>query len=150
MNIDKFNVYLNIVDNMYYSNDAKIVINDLVALQIDDIQVATLNRLIKNKPLRENIIYNVTNTKSCPHCGHENNSPVSGKYIICGYTLMGYDWMGCGRDWCFDCGKKLCKKWLDDMLHNKTNRVHDNKCCKYYAHRNNMSYTNSFCQCDKD
>lgn len=147
MNIDKFSVYLNIIDNLYYFNDSKLIINDLISLNIDSVQVATLNRLIKNKPMKDNIVYNKTNTKQCPHCGHDNQCS-SGNYVICGYTVSGYDWLGCGRDWCFVCGKKLCKKWLDNMLHNKTNRVHDNKCCKHYAYHNNMSYIESFCQCN--
>ena len=45
-------------------------------------------------------------------------------YAICGYneeTNEGYDWNGCGCDWCFKCGKILCKKWQANDLFILTN-----------------------------
>ena len=51
----------------------------------------------------------------CPHCMHVNIINERTTYSICGYNdiMIGYDWEGCGRDWCVTCGKKLCKKWLE-------------------------------------
>ena len=35
------------------------------------------------------------------------------EYVICGYinSNKGYDWNGCGKDWCAKCNKMLCKSW---------------------------------------
>lgn len=88
--------------------------------------------------------------KYCPHCDHKINAPKDTTYIICGYhdSNIGYDQKGCGKDFCFSCGKKLCKNWFQDDLHNELNRVHDDSCCVIKAIENDENYSN-YCQCSE-
>ena len=70
-------------------------------------------------------------------------------YIICGYSSnRGFDWKGCGNDWCFLCGKKLCKSWNVDRLYSKINRFHDDRCCKIHSLKTNSNYLTDYCQCN--
>jgi hypothetical protein len=75
--------------------------------------------------------------KKCPHCGHINENARESNYIVCGYGFDGFDWKGCGKDWCFRCEKKLCKKWDTDALYVMSNRKHNYYCCKSYCDKNN-------------
>ncbi len=118
-----------------------------------NIQKNCIDRIVKNKPTRK---YDVdeANTKqicreekNCPHCGHNNISYKDNIYYICGYTNKGYDLEGCGNDWCFSCGKRLCKNWINNDLFMISNRFHNNRCCKKYAEDNNLDYDNDFCHC---
>ena len=84
----------------------------------------------KNKKIKQNEII-----KNCPHClipyiGHDGLT-----HVICGYhnQHQGFDWKGCTKDWCFSCGKKLCKSWNENKLYLEINRFHDSECCKKYA-----------------
>lgn len=88
--------------------------------------------------------------KTCPHCQCPISMPESTKYIICGYAnqSIGYDWKGCGRDWCFQCEKMLCKKWETDSLNLQSNRYHDEECCSKHARTNGYQYPNDYCQCN--
>lgn len=87
-------------------------------------------------------------TKCCPHCNHKISAPKDTVYVICGYhdSNLGYDQKGCGKDFCFSCGKKLCKSWFENNLHNELNRYHDDTCCKMKAIDNDEEYSN-YCDC---
>ncbi len=95
---------------------------------------------------------NTTNNinKKCPHCSHVLNMPENTNYVICGYhnPNSGYDWNGCGKDWCFHCNKMLCKSWIPDLLNLKMNRVHDDECCSKHANENGFKYPDNYCQCN--
>lgn len=151
MNLDKFIVYANVLELVYYHNDAEKIIHD-IELNINDLsQINTFKKIIKNKPYKQLAeIDNVTIIKNCPHCNKKNFGFVNAPYIICGYNTKGYDWKGCGRDWCLKCGKKLCKSWNIDFLFNKLNRYHDSKCCKNYASKLEYKYPDDFCNCDTE
>lgn len=88
--------------------------------------------------------------KKCPHCSHVLNMPENTNYVICGYhnQNIGYDWNGCGKDWCFHCCKMLCKSWIPDLLNLKMNRVHDDECCSKHAIENGFKYPDNYCQCN--
>jgi hypothetical protein len=89
-------------------------------------------------------------TKRCPHCNIIRKIPVDTEYVICGYfDNKGYDWDGCGKDWCAKCDKLLCKSWDKDKLFVSFNRVHNAICCKEYAEKNLLDY-NNFCKCSSD
>jgi hypothetical protein len=90
--------------------------------------------------------------KKCPHCSHENSIKYDTNYIICGYNDLsyGYDWEGCGRDWCGQCGKRLCKKWSDNELFLEENRFHDSDCCFVNAKQIDLNYYLDFCQCNNN
>ena len=151
MNLDKFIVYANVLELVYYHNDAEKIIHD-IELNINDLsQINTFKKIIKNKPYKQLAeIDNVTIIKNGPHCNKKNFGFVNAPYIICGYNTKGYDWKGCGRDWCLKCGKKLCKSWNIDFLFNKLNRYHDSKCCKNYASKLEYKYPDDFCNCDTE
>lgn len=149
MEFERFLVYLNIISQITYKDDAEILIEDLNSIINDNVQINTLRRLIANKPQSNNNKKN-NYSKPCPHCnkiymGNDNTT-----YVVCGYTDKGYDWKGCGKDWCFMCGKKMCKSWNTDHLYNKLNRTHDGKCCKNYAVKSKSIYPNDFCQCSAE
>ena len=95
--------------------------------------------------------YNVNSfeTKKCPHCGYNITDKYNRAYIICGYNdeKKGYDWNGCGKDWCFRCEKILCKSWETHALHLEMNRSHNDECCSKHAKENNNKYPDDYCQC---
>lgn len=123
----------------------------------DTVYKNTLDRLsntkeykILQKPKKQKNIDHIQ--KKCPHkkCGHIASMPKDTQYIICGYTdpIHGYDWNGCGRDWCFECEKILCKSWEINKLHNTLNRNHNSECCKKHALLNSYKYPDNYCQCN--
>ena len=150
MELNRFLVYLGIIDKIKYNNDAHILMQDLQLIYDDNVQINTLNRIILKKPYSEPLDNKQYYLQAyCPHCGKKNTGTNSTEYIICGYTSKGYDWKGCGKDWCFKCGKKLCKSWNFNHLYNKLNRKHDNKCCKTYAAKMGDVYLEQYCQCNR-
>jgi hypothetical protein len=88
-------------------------------------------------------------TKNCPHCGNSCSGTIDTTYIICDYNdpINGFQWNGCGKDWCFYCEKKLCKQWGNDELYNEENRKHTKECCKKMAKKNEEDYEEQYCQC---
>jgi len=146
------------IDDIYMC-DSKTTAFDLISKisdkSNDDIYKKTLQRIANNKNYKK-----VENTKkidpiktlakSCPHCAHTISMPEKTNYIICGYqnSILGYDWSGCGRDWCFSCGKMLCKKWESDKLHLQMNRTHDDECCSKHAKDNGYVYPDDYCKCN--
>ena len=164
MEFEKFSLYFDIIDIIYYRNDALHIFDDIQKNITDVAQLNVLKRMINLKHLKKinnimesigknnyevnnNNSYSCSSSKKCPHCSKLLFKNDKNSYVICGYTSKGFDWKGCGRDWCFDCGKKLCKKWSLDMLFNRLNRYHDSKCCKYYAMKTDDSYQGNFCMC---
>lgn len=155
MELEKFKIYLDIIDIIYYRNDSQKIIDDIQYKFTDVAQLNTLQRIILKKPMRRNdyICQEYINQdlliKNCPHCQKEMYSNLNNKYVICGYSssTKGFDWKGCGKDWCFECGKKLCKKWEVNMLFNRLNRYHDSRCCKYFALKTSDNYLENFCMC---
>jgi len=110
----------------------------------DDAQFKTLLRLSKITK-EKNILLDLI-TKKCPHCGSLFNGTSDTKYVICGYNEGGYDWLGCKKDWCFKCGKKLCKSWDDDILYEERNRIHNKDCCLRFAIEHKIDVC-EMCQC---
>lgn len=86
--------------------------------------------------------------KSCPNCSFKYIGNGLTTYVICGLEdeKNGFNWDGCGKDWCFKCEKKLCKSWTNDKLFLSINRYHDANCCRMYAELNNEDY-NNYCKC---
>lgn len=148
INISEF---MDIISVMMESdeNDFICLYNETIQRITDIAQINTLNRIKKIKCITDtNKYYNYSKKKSkfCPHCGLKNYATTDTIYTVCGYSKKGFDWIGCGKDWCFSCGKKLCKSWDIDQLFNMQNRYHDNKCCKHFAHKVGESY-NNYCKC---
>jgi len=161
--------------NIYREDvDEKINIIFKTCNEQEQIQKKSLMRISKIKPIkpqkRDKIIEYVLNDnirnemkftliKSCPHCGEECIADKDTDYIICGFqnTHKGFDWSGCGKDWCYKCEKMLCKEWRRDQLFVESNRIHDTKCCLEYANLLNekykdiimlgKTYPDDYCQC---
>ena len=138
----------------YSHDDAMQFISKQTSKTTDDVYIKTLERIVSNRSYcrKENIIKEQINyvSKKCPHCSHILNMPELTQYIICGYhnSSQGYDWSGCGRDWCFQCEKKLCKRWEIDALCLQMNRYHDEECCIKHAQENGKHYSDEYCQCN--
>jgi hypothetical protein len=149
MNMQKFIIYLGAIDIIYYRENAQAILND-IEININDIaQLNTLKRIIKNKPFKQDNSA-ISENKSCPHCDKKTTMPHNNNYVICGYTQKGFDWKGCGKDWCFSCEKKLCKSWHGNVLYNKLNRYHNSKCCKSFASHSNDDYLTNYCMCTNE
>ncbi len=127
--------------------------------KLSQTQLNTLTRIIKNKP-SNNYTRDITKIKNkkhyllkkCPHCNHENKIFENNNYSICGYNdiSLGYDWEGCGKDWCTLCSKKLCKNWFDNQLFIEENRIHNSKCCLEHSIKNKLNYQYEYCQCNNN
>jgi len=142
---NKFIEYLDILNTYEYKSEAQKLINSIIIKTNDDAQISTLKIIMDNK-LPDNIIKQYKKC-ICPHCNKKNNINTNDDYMICGYTNKGFDWYGCGKDWCNCCSKKLCKQWATDTLFNIQNRIHNDKCCKKYALKLGEDYLNEYCQC---
>lgn len=159
LSFDEFMEYLGEIHNETNYNKCLMIYNKIEQMSTNTPQLITTIRLMRNKydicskyiinNEREEIIddgvYHIKIMK-CPHCGNRNKSLSKTNYIICGYNERGYDESGCGKDWCFKCGKILCKNWKDHELNLMTNRYHDAKCCIKHAKKYDASYDN-YCQC---
>lgn len=115
-------------------------------------QSIILNRIISSKSNDDRYIDHILIDKKCPHCGQLNSAPINTTYIICGIDMMGILPIdncsnACNCDWCFKCGKKLCKNWYLNELYITENRVHDNICCQLHAITNNNKYPDDYCHC---
>jgi hypothetical protein len=135
-----------------YKEDIFIILDSYK--QLDVCQNNTIQRILSNKPhqkynieINSSFSKNDNITKLCPHCKQSNSSYENNTYTICGYSNKEYDLIGCGFDWCFTCGKKLCKSWQDDELFLITNRSHNNTCCMKFAKKHDLDYENTFCFC---
>lgn len=164
-----FYVYIDLIKSYSIYKDIEKLINEIKNKTNDEAQLNTLNRIIKYKnemnskfdPIdlllsdesdlsdEFNLYGNLRKIyKPCPHCNKLFIGTKKTNYLICGFTDKGFDWKGCGKDWCFVCGKKLCKSWNINQLFNIDNRCHNDKCCKSYAHKLTESYKKNYCQCE--
>lgn len=142
-----------------YTEDVYKIINDNFTGQDNEnnIQYKTCVRIAKNKKKKELPVidvgivevYQPLCSKKCPHCGQVFYGNSDTNYVVCGYNNIsrGYDWTGCQNDWCFICGKMLCKSWEKNKLYVEPNRIHDSYCCQKHAQLNNRSYLDDYCQC---
>jgi len=147
-----FNSFINLIDEINKISNKEDALNYVKTMgdMFDGAQTNTIIRIINNKPSKQKINkreLNVFTTKKCPHCGTNKTASLFTSYVICGYSDTGLENNGCYHDWCFKCGKKLCKEWIKDGLHVEINRKHDGSCCKLHAKENGSNYLNDYCQC---
>lgn len=145
------------INNMEFRDDCVDIFNDIFTYTNDDAQINTIKRVIGMKQMKPDLVplSNLRNlskkdvilSKPCPHCGMMKTESSDAVYVICGYGTKGFDWKGCGFDWCFECGKKLCKCWNVNLLYNLKNRFHNDKCCKSHALKTGANYPDEYCQC---
>jgi hypothetical protein len=154
------------LDLQLYREDIDEFIDKNIKSYVDLLQLNSLIRLSKFKSNKvhekQNSHINVTFNnivdndkmdldyviKKCPHCGIQTKLNNNIEYVICGYinNNKGYDWIGCGKDWCAKCNKMLCKSWDSEQLFITMNRTHDKACCKKFAKENELEYE-LFCEC---
>ena len=157
ISIDEFEKIIISLNKLRYQEDILENIYKLSLLTNDKSQINSLYRLalLKENKLKyfnptdvKNKTKNFGLNKKCPHCDHENIIGPFTSYAICGYNNIreGYDWQGCGRDWCVDCGKKLCKKWNENYLFMEENRSHNSECCEINAKITGSEYID-YCHC---
>ncbi len=155
---DDFITLLDDLNNLKYKEEIIENLHQLKNKTNDVAQINTIIRIANTKP--DKYAGKTINTikyknksfgikQNCPHCGVSNITDYDTYYAICGYTDVknGYNWEGCGRDWCTRCGKKLCKKWSENNLFIQENQFHDSKCCTKYSSKINSNYHVEFCQC---
>jgi hypothetical protein len=152
---------LDVTNEHKYKDDAYEYGENQIQKTNDTVQKKTFSRIIKDKPVKpqelikqktielsyENTVSTIN--KNCPHCAYACNAPIDTKYIICGYanSHTGYDWKGCGKDWCFECGKMLCKSWDANQLFLESNRIHNMDCCNHHSTTMSYNYIQQYCQC---
>lgn len=144
---DECNKYLDEFKNKKYNNCLQFDQSNYNSAQTD-----TFAKIISTKLIDESYIDFPKIEKECPHCGRINKAPFGTKYIVCGIDTMGIFPMdnfdnACLNDWCFTCGKKLCKNWYTNQLYDEANRTHDKNCCKIHALKYNNQYPLEYCQC---
>jgi hypothetical protein len=132
---------LETLNNCVYREDAEEII-------AKNKQMRPVNKPKVDPPVEKKICV----TKNCPHCSRECKNDINVEYTICGYNdpHVGYDLQGCTKDWCFKCGKMLCKSWGSDELFLPMNRYHNSECCKIHAKENSKQYLEEYCQCVND
>lgn len=163
---DKFKEYIHNLNLIYYRDDTIQLKEQILSQTQDKSQINTINRIINKKQFKPTHVslstvrndnmgsykmnYNNNDkymSKNCPHCNQKCTRMSDTSYVICGYPSGGYDHKGCGKDWCFNCGKILCKMWNIHGLFNPANQKHDNKCCKEHAKKMEFDYLNDYCHC---
>jgi hypothetical protein len=149
------------IDKQKYRKISYEYLDDLKKIcYFDDVQLSVLDKMIELKKINEqyiNIDYDAPiESKKCPHCGTINTAPIGTTYIVCGVDMQGKKSINelnlietCRNDWCFVCGKKLCKNWYNDELYIKKNRIHNDKCCEKHAEQHGFKYPDDYCQCSK-
>ena len=83
--------------------------------------------------------------KQCPWCDRWCLKDKNCNYIFaCGLDETKFNiGQGCGRSWCFLCGKKFCGQLYDPKngLRSPVERTfHDSKCCKFDKDYNYSNY----------
>jgi hypothetical protein len=149
--------YIQDISSQKYKEDAYELISQIMLQTSDIAQIKTFMRIadmknskpqyISMRELKQRSKQNCI-VKKCPHCGYKRSMPRDTTYVVCGYVDSGYDWEGCGKDWCFKCGKMLCKNWEHDQLYLPTNRFHDSKCCRKHSILNGHKYPEDYCRCN--
>lgn len=146
---------LNDIHKAHTKEDALEIMDKLKDKNYDDVYKRTMVRLSNrkyNRPLDIKVVKKKSViSKNCPHCGYSVQASPNANYVICGYSNgignKGIDWDGCGRDWCFQCGKILCKKWHDHGLYLEMNRMHNDECCVKHSKETGKKYPEDYCQC---
>ena len=147
---DDFINLINDLNNLKFKEDILEILHKISNKTNDIVQINTIIRIANMKPNKTNNKFKRFKIKhNCPHCNISNMIDYDTDYAICGYTDVknGYNWEGCGRDWCTKCGKKLCKKWNENELFIPENRIHNSKCCLLYCNKIDNNYVIDFCQC---
>jgi len=154
--INKFIYHMNKLNDFNYRDDAREYLKNLLNTSLNKIQKKCILRIIDQKKINLDSLSNDSSNeptykikKYCPHCNKKTHLPENTTYVICGYNNKRMDNNNkCGKDWCFRCGKKLCKSWFLNDLFTPQNRFHTNNCCFQYAQSSEEEYCDKYCQCN--
>lgn len=138
--------FLENVQNYKYREELEDILN---GTSFDKIQQSITESILNSKPPKPIQCKKIL-LKKCPHCNYPSSAPEDTSYIVCGVDVrgkVGLDYNGCLKDWCFKCGKKLCKDWNNDYLFVEMNRRHNEKCCRTHAKKNGFKYPDDYCMC---
>lgn len=152
---------LELINECQYREDADDISDTNAKKTCDIVQIRSFTRISRNKPNRpinlDKKVQSITKIdkpielvmKHCPHCNHKCTTNFDASYVICGNIdpKGGFDWKGCNKDWCFTCGKMLCKNWYNHDLFVEMNRFHDSECCKIHAKENDKTFPDDYCMC---
>lgn len=149
--IEKYLLELNVTRQTTYSMLGTPDICATHDVLLDPIQQVIFDKIKTRKNYDISYVNALLIEKPCPHCGLMKKAPFGTSYVICGVdsrgiTAIDFD-NGCLNDWCFECGKKLCKNWCKDALHNPINREHTSECCSTHAIKNGFTYPDDYCVC---
>ncbi len=93
---------------------------------------ATFHNLADDKERQE--VLGITGVKSCPWCGFAFEKDEKCSFMYCGLLENGnFTSLGCGRSFCWTCGKKYCGQHYDPETRQPTTGLksqHDANCCK--------------------
>lgn len=150
IDINSLNEILVNINNISFENNEN---NEKINTNNNDKLITKIFMRISNILNKQNKIYlkkKKIYKKNCPHCNRKYITNILCDYVICGFEdeRNGFNWDGCGRDWCFKCEKKLCKSWASDKLFFNVNRYHDSECCKLHAKNKNNNYLTDYCHCN--
>lgn len=88
-----------------------------------------------------------TDAKQCPWCERWCLKDAACNYIFaCGLQTDSGAFTpgtGCGRSWCWECGKKFCGQYMDPTTGKKTTGArehHDAACCRAEAGFSTATY----------
>jgi hypothetical protein len=146
--------------NLQFQDDCEKYLSELQTktatnnVKCSNIQQETFTKIMSTKMRSGTYIELPKLEKRCPHCGRINSATIGTSYIVCGIDSRGiipidYSNNACLKDWCFTCGKKLCKSWYTDELYIKENRKHDGECCKIQSKKIGNKYLDDYCQCSR-
>jgi hypothetical protein len=143
---------LNTLEKCSNVDEAREVIRNIKKTHYTYNYDSLFERVLKSLPINSDIqpakvIKLAKIGKSCPHCDIEYHLPPETGYVICGYTGNGYDMKGCSKDWCYKCGKMLCKAWHEHMLYDERNQIHNKECCEQHAIKTKNSWPDDYCRC---
>ena len=87
-----------------------------------------------------------SDAKMCPWCERWCLKDAACNYVFsCGLETTGTFRIGsgCGKSWCWECGKKFCGQYNDPATGQKTataKEQHDENCCKNTTDFKKMDY----------
>lgn len=85
--------------------------------------------------------------KACPWCGVVWFKDNACNWVCCGHADIFYKHIGCGRQFCWQCNKRLCGKlYTPDGTKTDAPTSHTHECCRAEAHELDLDYFADYCQ----
>jgi hypothetical protein len=152
LGITSLNNIIDVTTKIKYRNDVeKYLSTHMTHERANPYQHVIFEKIKSRKQYNTTYLNSIQLEKPCPHCGLINKASLDTEYVVCGVDANGIIAIdfehGCLNDWCFVCGKKLCKNWCKHNLHDHVNRKHNGECCRRHANINGGKYPDDYCIC---